>query len=267
MTILVTGATGNIGRRIVNHLIDLGANDIRALTKDPAKANMPDGVKTVTGYLGNPESLPEALDGVDAMYLAPLTKTLDVTLELARKAGVEYVVALSGAAHWQEHADKVTASGIANSQLGPGEFLENFAIWSEQIKTTRTVREPYPTVVESPISMDDIARVAATLLARPQQAHIGQMYPITGPQALTRTEIARQIGVGAGVEVTYEQCDRAEAEARYNPALGGQARWYLDTVEQGIDAPQAANQLVAELTGTPAQSVAQWAAANAQLFR
>jgi uncharacterized protein YbjT (DUF2867 family) len=126
MTILVTGATGNIGRRIVNHLIDLGANDIRALTKDPAKANMPDGVKTVTGYLGNPESLPEALDGVDAMYLAPLTKTLDVTLELARKAGVEYVVALSGAAHWQEHADKVTASGIANSQLGPGEFLENF---------------------------------------------------------------------------------------------------------------------------------------------
>jgi uncharacterized protein YbjT (DUF2867 family) len=266
MTILVTGATGNIGRRVVDHLIDLGANDIRALTKDPAKANLPDGVKTVTGYLGNPESLPEALDGVEAMYLAPLTKTLDVTLELARKAGVEYVVALSGAAHWQEHADKVSASGIVNTQLGPGEFLENFAIWSEQIKKTRTVREPYPTVVESPISMNDIARVAATLLASPEQAHFGQMYPITGPQALTRTEIARQIGIGLGVEVTYEQCDRAEAEERFNPALGGRARWYLDTVEQGIDAPQEANQLVAELTGTPAESVAEWAAKNAEAF-
>jgi uncharacterized protein YbjT (DUF2867 family) len=267
MTILVTGATGNIGRRIVDHLIDLGANDIRALTKNPAKANLPDGVQPINGYLGDPESLPAAFDGVDQVYLAPLTKTLDVTLDLAKKAGVEYVVALSGAAHWQEHADKVSASGLANTQLGPGEFLENFALWSEQIKTTRTVREPYPTVVESPISMDDIARVAAALLVKPEHAHFGQMYPITGPQALTRADIAGQIGAGIGVEVTYEQCERAEAEERYNPALGGQANWYLDTIEQSLDHPQEANDLVAELTGTPAQSVAQWAAANVELFR
>jgi len=81
MTILVTGATGNIGRRIVDHLIDLGANDIRALTNNPAKADLPDGVQPVTGYLGDPESLPTALQGVDRMYLAPLPKTLDITLE------------------------------------------------------------------------------------------------------------------------------------------------------------------------------------------
>ena len=72
MTILVTGATANIGRRIVDHLIDLGANDIRALTTNPAKAKLPDGVTPVTGYLGKPESLPAALSGVDRMYLAPL---------------------------------------------------------------------------------------------------------------------------------------------------------------------------------------------------
>ena len=127
----MTGATGNIGRRIVDHLIDLGANDIRALTKNPAKANLPDGVTAITGYLGNPESLPAALEGVDRMYLAPLPQTLDATLELVKKAGVGYVVALSGAAHWQEHADTIAASGLVNTQLGPGEFLENFAIWSE----------------------------------------------------------------------------------------------------------------------------------------
>ena len=84
MTILVTGATGNIGRRIVDHLIDLGANDIRALTKNPAKANLPAGVSAITGYLGDPESLPAALDGVDRVYLAPLPPTLDVTLELVQ---------------------------------------------------------------------------------------------------------------------------------------------------------------------------------------
>jgi uncharacterized protein YbjT (DUF2867 family) len=266
MTILVTGATGNIGRRIVDHLINLGANDIRALTKNPAKANLPDGVSAVTGYLGDPESLPAALQGVDRVYLAPLPPTLDVTLELAKKTGVEYVVALSGAAHWQEHADKVAASGILNTQLGPGEFLENFAIWAEQIKATRTVREPYPSAVEAPISMDDIARVAAALLVKPDESHFGRMYPITGPQALTRAEIANQIGVGVGAEVTYEQCGRAEAEERFNPLLGGRAQWYLDQIEDAVLHPQEANQLVAELTGTPAQSVAQWAAQNAELF-
>src|ERR1700741_1276963 len=76
MTILVTGATGNIGRRTVDHLIDMGANDIRALTKNPAKAKLPDGVTAITGYLGDPGSLPAALDGVDAVYLAPLPATL-----------------------------------------------------------------------------------------------------------------------------------------------------------------------------------------------
>ena len=142
MTILVTGATGNIGRRIVDHLIDMGANDIRALTTDPAKANLPAGVTPAVGYLGRPESLPAALEGVDRMYLAPLPKTLDVTLELAKAANVSYVVALSGVGYWQAQADAVAASGLANTQLGPGEFLENLALWADQI--TRHGDRPRP---------------------------------------------------------------------------------------------------------------------------
>ncbi|MFV9636569.1 SDR family oxidoreductase [Mycobacterium neumannii] len=267
MSILVTGATGNIGRRIVDHLIDLGCNDIRALTKNPAKANLPDDVMAVTGYLGDPDTLSAALDGVDRMYLAPLPSTLDTTLDLVNQADVEYVVALSGAGDWQEHADKITASGLVNTQLGPGEFTDNFAIWAEQIKVARVVRDPYPSVVESPISMDDIARVAAKLLADPDGSHYGKMYPITGPRSLTRTDIAQQIGVGIGVDVTFEECSRAEGEAALRPAMGEYARWYLDEIEKGVDAPQSANNFVAELTGKPAESVAQWAARNAELFR
>lgn len=265
MTILVTGATANIGRRIVDQLISLGANDIRALTTNPSKARLPDGVAAVTGYLGDPASLPAALDGVDRMYLAPLPSTLDVTLDLIRQAGVDYVVALSGGAHWQQHTDAIAASGVQNTQLGPGEFLENFAIWSEQIKTTRTVREPYPSIVESPIAMEDIARVAATLLAKPEPSHYGRMYDLTGPQALTRAQIAEQIGVGIGVDVVFQQCSREEAEAALRPVMGDETGWYLDLMAGGE--PQDANQLVAELTGTPAESVAQWAARNAGLFR
>jgi uncharacterized protein YbjT (DUF2867 family) len=267
MTILVTGATGNIGRRIVDHLIDLGANEIRALTTNPAKANLPDGVTPITGYLGRPATLRAALDGVDRMYLAPLPSTLDATLELIKSARVDYVVALSGAAHWQEHADAIAASGLVNTQFGPGEFLENFTIWSGQIKATRTVQEPYPSAVEAPISMDDIARVAATLLVKPDESHHGQMYPLTGPQSLARAEIAEQIGVGIGIDVTYEQCSRTDAEAALAPMMGEQAAWYLDQIAANVGHPQQANQLVSELTGTPAVSVAQWAAQNAEAFR
>ena len=235
----MTGATANIGRRIVDHLIDLGANDIRALTTNPAKAKLPDGVTPVTGYLGKPESLPAALAGVDRMYLAPLPDTLDVTLEMAKAANVSYVVALSGDAHWQRHADTIAASGLTHTQLGPGEFLENFAIWSEQIKSTRTVREPFPSVVEAPIAMDDIARVAAALLVKPEQSHHGRMYELTGPESLTRAQIAEQIGVGIGVDVTFEQCSRAEAEAALQPIMGSNAAWYLDVMANGVDAAAA----------------------------
>jgi uncharacterized protein YbjT (DUF2867 family) len=218
MTILVTGATGNIGRRVVDHLIDLGANDIRALTTNPAKANLPDSVTPVTGYFGKPESLRAAFDGVDRMYLAPLPQTLGATLELAKAADVEYLVALSGVGYWQTHADAISAS--------------------DQIRTSATVRDPYPNAVEAVISMDDIARVAATLLVKPEQRHHGRMYAITGPGALTRAQIAEQIGVGIGVGVTLERCSRDEALAVLRPALGDEAGWYLDTVAGAVDTPQ-----------------------------
>lgn len=264
MTILVTGATGNIGRRIVDQLIDLGYNDIRALTKNPAKANLPAGVSVLTGYLGDLDSLDGVFDGVERMYLAPVPATLEPTLERIKQAGVGYVVALSGGAHWTEHADTVRASGVPHTQLGPGEFLDNFTIWADQIKQTGTVREPYPAVVEAPISMDDIARVAARLLVEP--SHHGQMLDLTGPEALTRAEIAAQIGVGIGRAVTFEECGHDEAVAALQPAMGDGASWYYDLMRTNGE-PQQANQLVAELTGTPAMSVSQWAAQNADQFR
>jgi uncharacterized protein YbjT (DUF2867 family) len=264
MTILVTGATGNIGRRIVDRLLELGANNIRALTKNPAKADLPAGVTVCTGYLGDVESLDGVFDGVERMYLAPVTATLDATLELIRRAGVGYVVALSGGAHWSEHADKVRTSGVPHTQLGPGEFLDNFTIWADQIRRSGTVREPYPSVVEAPISMDDIARVAAKLLVEP--AHHGQMLELTGPEALTRAEIAAQVGVGLGRTVTFEECAHDEAVAALKPVMGDGASWYYDLMRSNGE-PQRANQLVAELTGIPAMSVAQWAAQNAELFR
>ncbi|WP_441957323.1 NAD(P)H-binding protein [Mycolicibacterium houstonense] len=267
MTILVTGATGNIGRRVVDELIRLGGSDIgdiRALTNNPAKAALPQSVTTITGYLGRPETLPAAFEGVERVYLAPFPTTVGPTMEMLVQAGVQYVVALSGGAHWAEHADAVAASGLAHTQLGPGEFCENFAMWAPQIKTG-TVRDVAPEYVESPVSMDDIARVAAHLLAEPQDAHLGAMYELTGPVALSRADIARQIGAGLGRPVDMQGCSRAEAEELLRPVMGDGAQWYLDLFE-GEPEPQAANDNVQRLTGTPAETMAQWAARNRDLF-
>ncbi|MGE0217623.1 SDR family oxidoreductase [Mycolicibacterium sp.] len=263
MTILVTGATGNIGRRVVDELLGLGAEDIRALTKNPSRAALPEQVTAVTGFLGEPDTLPAAFDGVQRMYLAPYPPTLAATLELARRAGVQYVVALSGGAHWQAHADAVAAAGLPHTQLGPGEFCENFAMWAPQIGTG-TVRDLAPDAIEAPVSMADIARVAAHLLATPRDEHLGRMYELTGPEAITRAEIARQIGVGLGIDVQMQRCTRAEAEEVLRPVMGDEVGWYLDLL--GQTDPQQANHDVHRLTGTPAMSMAEWARRNADLF-
>ncbi len=187
MTILVTGATGNIGRLVVNHLIELGANDIRALTKNPAKANLPDGVTAVTGFLGDPDTLPAALEGVERMYLAPWPPTLDVTLDLAEEGGPgvrRRAVRWRALAGAHRHDRRVRASSTPSS--GRASFSRTSPCGPSRSRRRRTVREPYPDVVEAPISMDDIARVAATLLVKPEQSHYDQMYELTGPEALTR---------------------------------------------------------------------------------
>ncbi|WP_166905153.1 SDR family oxidoreductase [Mycobacterium sp. DL440] len=267
MTVLVTGATGNIGRRVVDELIRLGGSgigDIRALTTNPAKAALPESVTAITGYLGKPETLPAAFEGVECVYLAPFPATVGPTLELMVQAGVQYVVALSGGAHWADHADAVTASGLAHTQLGPGEFCENFAMWGPQIKTG-TVHDVSPEHVQSPVSMDDIARVAAHLLTAPADAHLGAMYELTGPAALSRADIARQIGAGIGVPVEMRRCSRAEAEELLRPVMGDAAHWYLDLFDGDL-VQQSANDTVERLTGTPAESMAQWAARNRSLF-
>ena len=95
MTIRVTGATGTVGRLVVDHLVANGAQHVRALTNNPAQAALPAEVEVVQGYLGRLETLPDALAGVERLYLAPLPRTAREVLAMAKQAGVQRVVALS----------------------------------------------------------------------------------------------------------------------------------------------------------------------------
>lgn len=267
MTILVTGATANIGRRVVDHLVAAGAGPVRALTVDPGRAALAAGVEVARGSLRRPETLPAAFEGVDRMYLAPTPQGSADALRLARAAGVTRVVDLSGepVTWWGAVSAAVEDSGLDWTHLWPGDFMENSLSWAPGIAATRTVREPWPHGRSAPIAMDDIARVAASALLSGD--HVGAALSLTGPEVLTRVELAGRIGDAIGTPVEFVTVTRDEAVAGLAGEMGEDAAWYVDTILAGcVDNPVRANRLVEDVTGRPATTFAAWARANATTF-
>lgn len=267
MTLLVTGATGNIGRRVVDHLVAAGAKDVRALTIDPDRAALPTGVDVAVGSLRRPATLPAALRGVDRLYLAPTPETVRDVVALARDAGVRHVVDLSGEPEswWGEVTRAVEAGGIAWTHLWPGDFMENTFAWAPQIRLTGEVREPYPRAASAPIAMDDIAAVAARALL--DDVHVGRALSLTGPQVLTRVELVEQLSVALGRPVAFVEVSRDEAVAALADAMGADAEWYVDNVLAGFAGyPASTTRTVEDVTGRPATTFARWAVDNADGF-
>ncbi|MGW5317048.1 NmrA family NAD(P)-binding protein [Nocardia thailandica] len=268
MTILVTGATANIGRRVVDHLLAAGATGVRALTTDPRRAALPADVEVVTGYLRRPDSLPAAFAGVERVYLAPTPDTIEEVLAAAVRAGVRHVVDLSGEPEswWGTVSTAVEASGIAFTHLWPADFMENTLFWSRQIADTGAVREPRPDAASAPVAMDDIAAVAATALL--SDDHLGRAYPLAGPEVLRRDELVEQLAQALGRPIPCLPATRDEAVAAFAPAMGDRAAWYVDNVLPGFDPDPDLLPLtaVADITGAPATTFARWAADNAGRF-
>ena len=268
MTILVTGATGNIGRKVVDHLVAAGAPEVRALTVDPAKAALPAGVEVARGYLRRPETLPAAFEGVESVYLAPTPETVTEVLQIARAAGVQRIVDLSGEheSWWGEVARAVEASGPAWTHLCPGDFMENTLTWAPEIIATGAVHEPYPEGRSTPIAMDDIARVAAAALT--SEGHEGRSYTLTGPEVLTRVDLVDRIGAALGTPVRFEKVSREEAVATLASTMGADAEWYVDTILAGsVHWPAQVSPAVEGITGRPATTFADWAVQHAAAFR
>lgn len=264
--ILVTGATGNIGRMVVDELLALGVPDVRALTVDPVKAALPDGVEVARGFLGRPESLPAAYEGVDVLYLAPHLPTVTEACRLAVEAGIRRIVDLAGpkGGPWQAMEDAVEACGIAFTHLEPGEFMANATLWARQIRCGDEVRDTCADAINAPIAMEDVAAVAAVVLLADD--HEGRSLELTGPEALSRREKVSLIGQALGRELRYVELPRDEAIAEFALDMGEHAGWYVDGQQMLVDHPQAAVPTVAELTGRPATTFVDWVRAHADLF-
>jgi len=267
--ILVTGATGNVGRHVVDGLVAAGS-DVRALTRTPARARLPDGVDAVRGDLLEPGSLD--LDGVDRVFLvwpgpsaAGIAAAVDAITKQARR--VVYLSAMSAEnGFWGEVEDAIERSGVDWTFLRPGGFATNTLGWAESIRTYGEVRWPYGEAARSLIHACDIADVAVQALT--EDGHVGRRYVLTGPAAVTQAEQARLIGEAIGRDLRWVELPPEIARQQLLEAWGDEA--FVDGAlsywASLIGNPELVTDSVRRVTGHPARSFARWARDHAEDF-
>ena len=275
MTILVTGATGSVGRLVVDELLAAGV-PVRALTVDPARAKLPAEAEVVVGSLARPATLPVALKGVDAVYLAPMARTVRRFCELATDAGIERVVALSGSSVGDDHEGSsgneygavekaVRGAGFAWTFLRPGVFMNNTLDWAGMVAAGEAAMA-YGDATQTPIDLGDIAAVAARVLTA--EGHEGATYVLSGPEAISlRGQVATLESV-LGKEIRFRELTRAQQRARWVGYGVPEAAvdWLLDGFEETLRHPQVPTGVVEELLGRPGTTYAEWVEANRAVF-
>ena len=272
MTILVTGATGTIGHHVVDQLASAG-HAVRALSRDPAQARVPAGVDAFEGDLTRPESLAEALRDVTALHLIAMAgddyRALDTApeiVEAAVAAGVKHVTVLTGSDDELAVVRAVEASGVGWTHVRPLEFMGNKLAWAESIRTDGVVRSGFGDHVSAVVHEADVAAVIAAALT--ESGHAGRTYTPTGPEALSRRDLARIIGEVTGRPVGFEELTEAEVRGQMQD-MGVQPE-VIDFVV-GYEAsppPEAAVVLpvVEQVTGRPPRTFAEWVEEHAEAF-
>ena len=261
--IVVTGATGNVGRPLVAALVGAG-EQVTAVARRPADA--PPGVRAVAADLTQPESMKAALDGADRLFLLTAPDFLGAggdlgpVLETTQAAGVRKVVLLSsqgvGTGRHPSHLeDAVTASGMDWVVLRPGGFASNTLAWADGIRTHRRVEAPFGDVALPVIDPADIAEVAAAVLR--DDSHNGRTYVLTGPAPIS----PRQQVAAIGPDIEFIELTREEARERmirFMPAPVVDST--LDILGTPLAEERRVSPDVESVLGRPGRSYADWAA-------
>jgi uncharacterized protein YbjT (DUF2867 family) len=280
--ILVIGATGNVGRHVVQELRVVGA-PVRALARRPDLAALPPDVEVIAGDLTVPESLGRALDSVEAVFLLWTAPPPTAEAVIGRIAAHARRIVLLSSPHQTQHPffqqpnplaqfhaelDRLVRSRMAEwTILRPGMFASNaIKWWADTIRRGDVVRWPYAEAETAPIDERDIAAVAARALL--DDGHVGEDYVITGPASLTQIQQVGAIGDALGRGLRFEEL----SPEAFRTATSG--RWPERTVDMLLAAWGAAighrahvTAAVAEVTGTPARTFHEWARDHAESFR
>jgi uncharacterized protein YbjT (DUF2867 family) len=280
--IVVTGATGNVGRPLVQALAAAG-EQVTAVSRRVWDAAPSDGVRRWQADLTDPESLRPILEGADALFLhdggasAHLLSPRDI-VDVAKAGGVGRIVLLSsiGVAtrtHSSSHGammrsveDAVRQTEMNWTMLRPGGFNSNAYAWVESIRAQRRVAAPFGDVGLPTIDPTDIAEVAAAALREPD--HRWQTYELTGPALTTPRQRAEAIGDAIGEPIRFIDQTRDEARTqmlRFMPEA------VIDTTLDVLGEPTPAEQRISpdveRILGRPPRTFADWAQAHVAAFR
>jgi uncharacterized protein YbjT (DUF2867 family) len=278
--ILVTGATGTLGREVVNQLLTAAA-PVRVLVRTPAKVgHLPADVQRAQADLDMADTLPPALAGVDRAFLvATGTEQVERFLAAARAAGVRHAVLVStieagsepplGPGVWhREREELLAASGLGWTVLRPTLLATNTAQWwAPGIRHEGVVR--FPGGDGGRIAPVDPADVAAVAVAALLGDHDGSTYSLTGPEPFAVPAMVQAIGQVLGRPLTYEHLP-------VDVAIAGMRRFglpdaVLDALTQTLTALEAgrfdyATDDVMTVTGERATDYPTWCTRNRQLF-
>jgi uncharacterized protein YbjT (DUF2867 family) len=283
--ILVTGATGNVGREVVNLLLE-GGEKVVAVTRNPATAALPEGAHVVAGDFSRPQMLTSKLDDVEAIFISPRALG-DATagpataelLKLAAERGARRVVVVSAvtvefgggyqrfADAFKEVEDAAKASGLQWTILRCADFAANAMAWAPQIRRAGVVRGVYGDGATSTIHERDIAAVSARVMV--DDTHVGRTYVLTGPQSLTQRDKVYLIGKAIDkdvpwIEVMPEQFRQAMLAQGIPEDVPDRVIGYWAS---SIQHPGPSSDDVERLLGHPALTFAEWATEHAAAFR
>jgi uncharacterized protein YbjT (DUF2867 family) len=280
--VLVTGATGRVGRVVIDQLLDAGV-PVRALThRSEAAATLPATAEVFTGDLTVPESLDPALNGAGAVFLvwtAPPRTVAAVVERLA--AHVRRVVFLSSPHQtphpfFQQpnpmavlHADierLIAATGLESTIIRPGMLASNsLAWWAPAIRAGEVVRWPYGAAETAPVDDRDVAAVAARTLC--QDGYAGADYVLTGPESLTQAAQVDVIGDVLGHRIAFEEMTPDEfRRLSQGAAPSSVVDMLLAAWSAAVGQPAYITTAVADVLGAAPRTFRQWAADHATAF-
>lgn len=278
--IVVTGATGNIGRPLVTELARRG-HDVTAVSRSGAAPLDGPRVRGVRADLADPDSLRPAVAGAEAMFLLVPGSGEHLDTEriigTAADAGVRRLVLLSslGAATRSGSVShgplarlekRVRESGLDWTVLQPADFASNALAWVPSVTAERAVHAPFGDVALPAVDPLDIAEVAAASLV--DAGHAGRTYVLTGPAAVSPRDRTQALGTALGVPLAFVELTRAEARAdmlAYIPehVVDGT----LAILGEPLPEEQVVSPDIETVLGRPARSFADWARRNVAAFQ
>ena len=282
-TVLVTGATGTVGRDVAKLLSKKGVA-VRAGVRDQAKARKQFGadIALATFDFEDAASFPGALKGVEKVFLLPplmpnQVEVVNAFVDAAKRAGVRHIVKLSAIGadasprytfgKWHaENEQHIRGSGLAFTFLRPNSFMQNFMTYFPP--RDGTIYLPWGNGKASLVDTRDIAAVAAEALT--SDGHEGKTYTLTGPAALGIAEVASILSEVAEREINY--VDVAESVARDGMLQAGVPQWQVEPLLE-LHATNKQNRWTAvtadveKVTGNPPIDFAQFARDHVEKFR